>query len=635
MAEDGKIVYKVHIDDTGIQTTAENSGKTAGSSWGAGFDENAQAAIAAAAGKVGTAISNAANTAWELINRSVTETAARGDKIGHGAADIAWENVEAYQAWDYVLNKNGTSMEQMARGIKTLTGATSGTTDAQAEAFNALGLSLEQVQSMKPEDLFASVIAGLQQIGDLGQRRDLAKTLFGGSADNLGELLNSSSEDVDALMQEVEQLGDILSSDAVSNAMSYTDSMERLDQSMQGIGGVIADDVMPLITALTDDLVDLVTNHGDEIVGWIESVGGALLAWKGITVVSGIVTQLQQMYSTLTLLAGLLGVSGAGLAAGASGLGLAALGVYTAVNWANDLSSAGYLGDGHSLEEYKQNAEAAQAALDEWHEKNDEYMKSGYTDGYEMLQNELALLEAAAKHSAEEYATAQTAAEEYGQALEEAAPKAEEFADGSGQALETGVDAGTQAMEEFATASGELRTDFEQGTGELSGVAAEQAEEVNTTMGHNMEILANNADIWGYDFMIALANGMVRGFNEGVLPALTGVTETMESMLHHSEPDVGPLSDDNDWMPDMMRTFAKGITDNAGLLEDAIGESFNFAPMINGAVGSLDMERSASGSIAAGRASPLQIIVPLTLNGNEIARATAWAMGQQLSWEMM
>lgn len=635
MAEDGKIVYKVHIDDTGIQTTAENSGKTAGSSWGAGFDENAQAAIAAAAGKVGTAISNAANTAWELINRSVTETAARGDKIGHGAADIAWENVEAYQAWDYVLTKNGTSMEQMARGIKTLTGATSGTTDAQAEAFNALGLSLEQVQSMKPEDLFASVIAGLQQIGDLGQRQDIAKTLFGGSANQLGELLNSSGEDVEALMQEITQLGGILSSDAVSNAMAYTDSMESLDKSLEGIGATIGETVMPLITALTDDLVDLVTNHGDEIVGWIEAVGGALIAWKGITAVAGIVTSLQQMYSSLVLLAGLLGISGTALAAGAGGVGLAAVGVYSAVQQVKDLNTVGYLGEGHSLDEYKQNAEAAQAALDAWHEKNDEYMNSGYTEGLEGLQAEQDRLAIAVVHAKEEYEAAQAAAEEYGAALEETAPKAEEFADGSGEALESGVEAGTQAMEEFATASGELRTDFEQGTGELSGVAAEQAEEVNTTMGHNMEILANNADIWGYDFMIALANGMVRGFNEGVLPALTGVTETMSSMLHHSEPDIGPLSDDNDWMPDMMRTFAKGITDNAGLLEDAIGESFNFAPMINGAVGSLDMERSASGSIAAGRPSPLQIIVPLTLNGNEIARATAWAMGEQLSWEMM
>lgn len=635
MAEDGKIVYKVHIDDTGVSTAAETSGKTAGASWGAGFDENAQAAIAASAGKVGTAIANAANAAWEFINKSVTETAARGDKIGHGAIDIAWDNVEAYQEWDYVLQKNGTSMEQMSRGLKTLYAATNNANDNQIAAFEALGLSMEEVQRMKPEDLFATVISGLQQIDNLGERGDIAKALFGGSANNLTQLLNSSGADVEALIRNVHDLGYIMSDDAVSNAMAYQDSVDDLDKSLESIGSTISETVMPLLTTLTGEFATFVQDHGDEIVGWIEAIGGALLAWKGITAVAGIVSSLQQMYSSLVLLAGLLGISGTALAAGAGGVGLAAVGVYSAVQQVKDLNTVGYLGEGHSLDEYKQNAEAAQAALDEWHEKNDEYMNSGYTEGLEGLQAEQDRLAIAVVHAKEEYEAAQAAAEEYGTALEETAPKAEEFADGSGEALEAGVQAGTEAMQEFATASGELRTDFEQGTGELSGVAAEQAEEVNTTMGHNMEILANNADIWGYDFMIALANGMVRGFNEGVQPALQGVTDTIAGYLHHSEPDIGPLSDDNEWMPDMMRTFAQGITDNRGLLEDAIGASFNFAPMISGTIGSLDMERTATGNITAGRAAPLQIIVPLTLNGNEIARATAWAMGEQLSWEMM
>ena len=29
----------------------------------------------------------------------------------------------------------------------------------------------------------------------------------------------------------------------------------------------------------------------------------------------------------------------------------------------------------------------------------------------------------------------------------------------------------------------------------------------------------------------------------------------------------------------------------------------------------------------------MTIVVPLTLNGREIARATAWSMGEQLAWE--
>ena len=35
----------------------------------------------------------------------------------------------------------------------------------------------------------------------------------------------------------------------------------------------------------------------------------------------------------------------------------------------------------------------------------------------------------------------------------------------------------------------------------------------------------------------------------------------------------------------------------------------------------------------AGRMADMTIVVPLTLDGREIARATAWSMGEQLAWE--
>ena len=36
---------------------------------------------------------------------------------------------------------------------------------------------------------------------------------------------------------------------------------------------------------------------------------------------------------------------------------------------------------------------------------------------------------------------------------------------------------------------------------------------------------------------------------------------------------------------------------------------------------------------ASGRMADMTIVVPLTLDGREIARATAWSMGEQLAWE--
>ena len=48
------------------------------------------------------------------------------------------------------------------------------------------------------------------------------------------------------------------------------------------------------------------------------------------------------------------------------------------------------------------------------------------------------------------------------------------------------------------------------------------------------------------------------------------------------------------------------------------------------------MEQAVSYSLqATGRGSDMTIVVPLMVDGREIARATAWSMGEQLAWEEM
>lgn len=628
MAEDGKIVYKVTIDDTGVDTDAAESGKSAGAAWGGAFDENAGEAIVTAAGNIGTALTSAANEAWKVANTLVSQAAEKGDAISKGAQAIGW-STDAYQNWAYVLDKSGTSINSARNSILALEKASETMTDSQKDAFAQLGLSVEQVQAMKPEDLFASVIAGLQGVEDIGTRNSLAQALLGGGYKNLSLLLGTTAEETQEMMEHFKGLNDFMSEDAIANAVAYKDSIEDLGSAVDGLKTTLGEVLLPMMTSLREGLVGLLTDHGEELVGWIEAIGGALLAWKGITVVASLVSDLSKMYGMLTSLAGFLGISTAAAGAGLAGVGLAAYGVYQNVNWANELDAAGYLGEGHSLSEYEQNAADAQAALEEWHKKNDEYMNSGNTEGLDDLQNQLALLELAAQHSAAEFEAAKEAVEAMGESTETAAPQVKGFADGTEEAAA----AAGQALEEISDHSEGLRDDFQEGMGGLDSVAAEEVEAVNDTMTTNMEILNNNADIWGYDFMVALANGMIRGFNEAVLPTVQSVTETMAAYLHHSEPDKGPLSDDNDWMPDMMRTFAQGILDNKHLISDALGDSFNLHAQIGASMG--DMERAASGRISAGRVAPLEIIVPLSLNGTEIARATAWAMGEQLSWEMM
>ena len=62
--------------------------------------------------------------------------------------------------------------------------------------------------------------------------------------------------------------------------------------------------------------------------------------------------------------------------------------------------------------------------------------------------------------------------------------------------------------------------------------------------------------------------------------AMSDIANTIKSYIHFTEPDVGPLSDFHTYAPDMMKQFAQGITDNKGIITDAVSQSFDLKPYI-------------------------------------------------------
>ena len=70
-----------------------------------------------------------------------------------------------------------------------------------------------------------------------------------------------------------------------------------------------------------------------------------------------------------------------------------------------------------------------------------------------------------------------------------------------------------------------------------------------------------DAERYGLDFVSGFATGMHRN-NGLVANAAATIASTVRKWLHFSRPDVGPLRDYEEWMPDMMQGFAKGIDDN-------------------------------------------------------------------------
>ena len=223
---------------------AEKAGNKAGGKLGAALGKG----LAGAA--VGLAASATAMTVG-FVN-ATGQVAELGDHIDKMSQKMGI-SAEAYQEWDAILQHSGTSIDSMQRGMMTLSKAA----ESGSDAFAALGISQEQLASMSQEELFSATITALQGMEEGTERTALASQLLGGSAKELGALLNTSAEDTEAMRQKVHELGGVMSNDSVKAAAAYKDSMQDMKTALTGAKNSIMVEFLPAVTSVMDGLTKL------------------------------------------------------------------------------------------------------------------------------------------------------------------------------------------------------------------------------------------------------------------------------------------------------------------------------------------------------------------------------------------
>lgn len=214
--------------------------------------------VGAAGAMIGTAIVGATAAAGTALVKGAGEVAAYGDNIDKMSQKMGI-SAEAYQEWDAVLQHSGTSIDSMSRGMQTL----QKNAVNSAEKFEKLGLSQEQIAGMSTEELFAATIEGLQNMGEGAERTALASELLGGSAKELGALLNTSAADTQAMKDRVHELGGVMSNEAVKAAAAYQDSLQDMQTGFDGLKRNLMAEFLPSITGVMDGLTDIFAGDFD------------------------------------------------------------------------------------------------------------------------------------------------------------------------------------------------------------------------------------------------------------------------------------------------------------------------------------------------------------------------------------
>lgn len=265
-----------------------------------GFGGKLKGALATGA-KVGGAALAAAGAAAGVMTKAiadgVAETAAYGDNIDKMSQKLGI-SATAYQEWDAIMQHSGASIESMTGAMKTMQLAAENGSDAFAQ----LGISQEEMANMSTEEMFSAVITGLQDMESGAERTKLATELLGRGAMELGALLNTSSEDTEAMRQKVHELGGVMSNEAVKASAAYQDSMQDMKTAMNGLKTNMLTGLMPSFTKMMDGLTALFSGDAgsgtEMIIEGIQSIGQGIkeampeIIKSGKEIVSGLLSMI-------------------------------------------------------------------------------------------------------------------------------------------------------------------------------------------------------------------------------------------------------------------------------------------------------------------------------------------------------
>lgn len=285
-----------------LDDEASSAGKSAGINIAGGISTALKGSVTV------LAASTAAVTG--AVVKGTSDLAAYGDNIDKMSQKMGL-SAEAYQEWDAVMQHSGTSMEAMKASMKTLANAA----QTGSDAFDALGISQEEIANMSQQELFEATISALQNVEDETQRTYLAGKTLGRGATELGALLNTSAEDTQAMRDRVHELGGVMSDEAVKNAAAFQDNLQDMQTAISGVGRGLVSDLLPGMNQIMTGFTSLIL--GEEgatealsagFQSLFDSVGGISETIVGMisellpSIVTGITEMLPQLIEMTTSL---------------------------------------------------------------------------------------------------------------------------------------------------------------------------------------------------------------------------------------------------------------------------------------------------------------------------------------------
>lgn len=203
----------------------------------------------------------AAGTALFGLAKSSAST---GDNI-HKMALRTGASTEALSELAFAAEQSGSDIDTVERGFKgmarTLLNAERGLSTS-TDVLSMLGLSIQQLQGLKPEDQFSLIAQKISEVPDATQRAALSMQIFGKAGADLGPLLQEGAGGIAKLRAEASSLGRTITQEEANNAAAFTDSLNRLQSGFASATRNLGSAILPTLTKITDAAAFTFKNFG-------------------------------------------------------------------------------------------------------------------------------------------------------------------------------------------------------------------------------------------------------------------------------------------------------------------------------------------------------------------------------------
>jgi hypothetical protein len=330
----GKAFVELYADDSKL-VRGLRSAEGRLKSWGASVTRIGASIFAAGAGIVGA------------ITPAVAIFAAMGGSLDD-MSQRTGVAVEQLSSLSYAAEQSGSSADDLEKGIRkmqqTLVEAANGSETAAA-ALAAVGVSVQELQGLSPDEQFRRIATGIAGIKDPARRAAVAMDLFGKSGADLVPLLSQGAAGIREMERRAKALGLVMSTEDAQAAAALSDAWDELMAVGKGLARAIGAALAPELTDLLNGFVMLSAgvvkfidqNRGlvvaaIKMAAAIAAIGGTVAA-VGIglsiagVVVGGFATAIAAIVPALAAIGAALSVVGTAAAAIVTPVGLLVAGI--------------------------------------------------------------------------------------------------------------------------------------------------------------------------------------------------------------------------------------------------------------------------------------------------------------------